>query len=314
MSPEPSPALTFVVPALNEAESLPRLFDEIRESCRAVGRTFEVIVVDDGSTDGTVDAVRAARAQDDRIRLVSFTRNFGKAAAYTAAFQRARGDLVVTMDADLQDDPAELPKLLAELDRNDIVVGWKIARMGNEPGKTLPSRVFNAMNRLVFGVSFRDQNSGYRVMRREVARELDLSGDNYRFIPQLAHLAGFRVGEVGVVHRKRVFGVSKYGLTRFWTGMLDLLTVGFLARFRHRPLHFFGTVGLVPIGIGVGLLVYVLAMKLAGDNFSQHLAALIIGVTSLLIGVQSVLIGLVAELLAAPRGDRYIVAPDESHA
>ncbi|MEO0601208.1 MAG: glycosyltransferase family 2 protein [Myxococcota bacterium] len=314
MNSDPSPGLTFVVPALDEAESLPQLFDEIREAARVVDRTFEVIVVDDGSTDGTVDAVRSARAEDPRIRLLSFSRNFGKAAAYTAAFQRARGEVVVTMDADLQDDPAELAKLLAELEGQDVVVGWKIARMGNEPTKTLPSRVFNAMNRLVFGIAFRDQNSGYRVMRREVARTLELSGDNYRFIPQLAHLAGFRVGETGVVHRKRVHGVSKYGVTRFWTGLLDLLTVGFLARFRHRPLHFFGTAGLLPIAIGVGLLLYVLAMKLLGDTFQEHVAAMIIGVTSLLIGFQSVLIGLVAELLAAPRGDRYILGPDSTDA
>ncbi|MEN0060548.1 MAG: glycosyltransferase family 2 protein [Myxococcota bacterium] len=314
MTANAPPGLTFVVPALNEAESLPQLFDEIRAACHTVDKTFEVIVIDDGSSDGTVDAVRTARADDPRIRLISFTRNFGKAAAYTAAFRRARGALVVTMDADLQDDPSELPKLLMELEDQDVVVGWKMHRMGNEPTKTLPSRVFNRMNRLVFGVAFRDQNSGYRIMRREVAHALELSGDNYRFIPQLAHLAGFRVGEVGVLHRKRVHGVSKYGVTRFWTGMLDLLTVGFLARFRHRPLHFFGTVGLLPISVGVGLLIYVLGMKLAGDNFSQHLAALIIGVTSLLIGVQSILIGLVAELLAAPQGDQFVVDRDVSDA
>ena len=306
--------LTFVVPALNEADSLPQLFGEIQSTCRAVQRSYEVIVIDDGSTDGTIDAVRQAQLDDPSIRLVSFTRNFGKAAAYTAAFQRARGEFVVTMDADLQDDPAELPKLLAEIDDNDIVVGWKIQRMNNEPTKTLPSRVFNTMNRLVFGVSLRDQNSGYRIMRRETARALELSGDNYRFIPQLAHLAGFRVGEVGVVHRKRQHGVSKYGVTRFWTGLLDLLTVGFLARFRDRPLHFFGTVGIVPVAIGVGLLFYVLTAKLLGDTFREHVAALIIGVTSLLIGVQSVLIGLVAELLAAPKGDRFVVSPEHTDA
>jgi hypothetical protein len=218
--------------------------------------------------------------------------------------------VVVTLDADLQDDPAELPRLLEALEGHDLVIGWKKHRVGNEPTKTIPSRFFNAANRMVFGVSFRDQNSGYRAMRLVVARTLDLSGDTYRFIPQLAHLAGFRVTEVGVQHRKRKHGSTKYGLTRFWTGLLDLLTVGFLARFRHKPLHFLGTAGLPALVGGALLLAYVLGMKLSGSNFSSHLAALIIGVTALRMGAQSVLIGLVAELLSAPAAPRFVLAPD----
>lgn len=300
--------ISVVVPALDESESLPELFRELHEALAPVTERYEIVVIDDGSTDGTPDVVRQAMASEPRIRLIPFSRNFGKAAAYTAAFERVRGDLVVTMDADLQDDPAEMPKLLEAIEGHDLVVGWKISRMGNEPTKTLPSRVFNFFNRVVFGVQFKDQNSGYRIMRRQVARTLDLSGDNYRFIPQLAHLAGFRTTQVGVQHRKRKHGYSKYGVTRFWTGLLDLLTVGFLARFRYKPLHFFGTAGLPAIALGGLLLVYVLLMKLAGSNFSNHLAAMIIGVTSILVGSQGILMGLLGELLSAPAAPRYVLA------
>ncbi len=300
--------ISVVVPALDESESLPTLFQELATALAPITASYEIVVIDDGSTDGTQDVVRAAGLAEPRIRLIEFSRNFGKAAAYTAAFERVRGDLVVTMDADLQDDPAELPKLMAAIEGHDLVVGWKISRMGNEPTKTLPSRVFNFFNRMVFGVSFKDQNSGYRIMRLPVARTLDLTGDNYRFIPQLAHLAGFRTTQVGVQHRKRQHGVSKYGVTRFWTGLLDLLTVGFLARFRYKPLHFFGTAGLPALGVGGLLLLYVLLMRLAGSTFSTHLAAMIIGVTSILAGLQSILLGLLAELLAAPAAPRYVLA------
>lgn len=304
--------ISVVIPALNEAESLPELFDELKEALGPITARYEIVVVDDGSSDETPEVAVAAGERDPRIRLLRFSRNFGKAAAYMAAFERVRGELVVTMDADLQDDPAELPKLLSALEDHDLVIGWKISRMGNEPTKTLPSRVFNFFNRWVFGISFKDQNSGYRIMRLAVARTLDLSGDNYRFIPQLAHLAGFRVTQIGVQHRKRRHGVSKYGVTRFWTGLLDLLTVGFLARYRYKPLHFFGTAGLPAIALGVGLLLYVLIMKLAGSSFTTHLAAMMIGVTSLLLGFQSVLLGLLAELVGAPAAPRYLLAQDDA--
>lgn len=299
---------SFILPILNEEGSLPVLYDEIVAVMRDLGATYELIFIDDGSSDRSVEIVRSLAQRDDSVRVIEFSRNFGKSAAYTAGFAAATGQRIVTMDGDLQDDPAELPKLLAKLDEgNDLVIGWKMHRMGNEPSKTLPSRLFNGLNRLLFGVSFRDQNSGYRVMHLEVARVLELTGDHYRFIPQLAHIAGFRVDEVGVVHRKRRFGVSKYGVTRFWTGLLDLLTVRFLTRYQGKPLHFFGTVGLAPILLGLGLEVYVLVMKLVGHTFQEHIAALIIGVMMILMGAQSIVIGLIGEMLIAPPRARYTV-------
>ncbi|MDH5675893.1 MAG: glycosyltransferase family 2 protein [Myxococcales bacterium] len=301
--------LTFVVPALDEENSIGELYREIVTAGDAVVKSWELLFVDDGSSDGTARVIRELAEADDRVRLLQFKRNFGKSAAYSAAFKEARGELVVTMDADLQDDPAELPKLLETLqDGHDLVIGWKMRRLENEPTKTLPSRVFNLVSRMLFGIAFKDQNSGYRIMRRPVAAGLVLHGDHYRFIPQLAHLAGYRVGQIGVLHRKRKHGHSKYGVTRFWTGLLDLLTVRFLTRFRGRPLHFFGTVGLMPIVLGMGLEVYVLVMKALGETFQEHIAALIVGITLMLIGFQCIIIGLIGEMLSAPPTAPYLIS------
>ncbi len=308
------PELSFVLPTFNEAGSLHRLYDEIVQVMTELQSSFELIFVDDGSTDDGPELLRELCHRDPRVTLLQFVRNYGKSAAYTAGFEAARGKLVVTMDTDLQDDPAELPKLLAELDRgHDLVVGWKQHRMGNEPLKTLPSRVFNALNRAAFGLSLRDQNSGFRVMRQQVARALTLDGDQYRFLPQLAHLAGFSVSEIGAQHRRRQHGSSKYGPRRFFTGLLDLLTVLFLTRFRRAPLHFFGTTGLVAGLAGAGLGIYVLAMKLQGGLFREHVAAIIVGVMLFMLGFQFVFIGLIGEMLIAPAHARYLLSKDDAH-
>ena len=236
---------SVVVSAFNEAESVGELYQELLSALEPLGESFEILFVDDGSTDGTGEKLAELERRDRRVRLIRFVRNFGKSAAYSAAFRAAQGDVVVTLDADLQDDPAEVPKLLTKLDEgNDLVVGWKMQRLEHEPRKTIPSRVFNALLRWSFGLDLRDSNSGSRVMRRAVAQSLHLYGDMYRFIPQLAFSKGFRVAEEGVAHRKRKFGESKYGPRRFWTGLLDLLTLRFITRFSQRPLHFLGTIGL----------------------------------------------------------------------
>lgn len=293
---------TVVVPAYNEVESVRELYSELVRVLEELDQSFEILWVDDGSTDGTGQVLSELAATDERVSVLAFERNLGKSAAYDAAFRAARGEVLITLDADLQDDPAELPKLLAKLEQGgDLVVGWKMGRMGNEPRKTIPSRFFNLLNYWLFGLRMRDTNSGYRVMRRVVAQSLVLYGDQYRFIPQLAHQRGYTVLEEGVVHRRRRYGVSKYGVTRFWTGLLDLLTVRFLSAWSDKPLHFFGTVGLVPLVLGGLLELYVLAAKLLGSTFQTHVAAIIIGVTLILTGVQLVLTGLLGELLRAQR-------------
>jgi len=278
--------ISVIVPMLDEVDSVEPLHQELVDVLTPLPGPFEIIYVDDGACDGTGPRLRALAADDDRCRVIRFVRNRGKSAAYMAGFRAARGELVLTLDGDLQDDPAEIPRLLEALDGElDVVVGAKQGRFANEPSKTIPSRLFNALVRRVFGLALADSNSGFRAMHREVAESLDLYGDQYRFLPALAHAAGYRVGEVPVQHRPRQHGRSKYGPARLWTGLLDVLTVRFVTRYADRPLHFFGTLGMVPLLLGASLEIYVLAWKLLGSPFRMHVAAIIIGVMLLLLAL-----------------------------
>jgi len=302
---------SVVVPAYNEASSLDELCRELVTVLNGLGESYEVLIVDDGSYDDTPSRLRNLAGQYPAVQPVRLRRNFGKSAAYSAGFERARGEIIITMDADLQDDPSELPKLLARLDEGyDLVVGWKQGRLENEPSKTLASRLFNSLVHLLFGLHLHDSNCGFRVMRRAVAANLDLYGDMYRFIPELAYMRGFKVAEVGVAHRRRKHGRSKYGPTRFWTGVLDLLTVRFITGFTQKPLHFFGTAGLFPLLVGIALEVYVLVRKLLGDQFREHIAAIIVGVLLIVVGVQLAATGLIGEMITAHGQRRGRVAED----
>jgi dolichol-phosphate mannosyltransferase len=268
---------------------------------------FEILYLNDGSTDGS-DAILDELAQDPRVRAIHFVRNLGKSSAYMAAFERCKGDIVVTLDADLQDDPHEIPAMVARLEQGfQLVIGWKQGRFENEPLKAFPSKFFNGLLAFLFGLRLHDSNCGFRVMRRAVADSLELHGDLYRFIPQLAAAKGFKVTEQGVKHRKRRFGYSKYGAKRFWTGLLDVLTARFITRYVGRPLHFFGTVGLVPTLVGLGIETYVLASKLAGQTFQEHVAAIVIGAMLIIVGFQCIITGLIGEMLSAQRRERIAI-------
>ncbi|MEO0073332.1 MAG: glycosyltransferase family 2 protein [candidate division WOR-3 bacterium] len=300
---------SLVVPVYNEAGSVRLLYEEITPVMLGLSQEgesdYELIFVDDGSTDPTPREIAALAETDSRVRLVRLRHNLGKSAAYSAGFAAARGDVIVTLDGDLQDDPRFIPSLLDVLQQGfDLVVGWKQNRLENEPAKTLSSRIFNSLKRLVFGLRLHDSNSGFRAMRGTVARSLQLHGDMYRFIPELAARQGFRVTEIPVIHRRRRFGESKYGPGRFWTGLLDLLSVRFLTGYIHKPLHFFGTLGLLPLLVGLGLEFYVLVRKLFGSRFQTHLAALIIGVLLIMVGVQLIAIGLIGEMIRAVANER----------
>jgi glycosyltransferase involved in cell wall biosynthesis len=297
-----TPEISVVIPAYNERDSLVELVTELRAVL--ADRAFELILVDDGSNDGGERVMDELARQDARVRVLRLVRNAGKSAAYMVGFAASRGAIVVTLDADLQDDPHEIPAMLDGLQRHDLVVGWKQGRFENEPLKAAPSKVFNGLLSYAFGLRLHDANCGFRAMRRGVALGLELRGDLYRFIPQLAFSNGFRVGEQPVRHRRRKFGASKYGARRFWTGLLDLLTVRFLTRFTDKPLHFFGTLGLFPFLAGAGIEVYVLACKLAGDTFQEHVAAIIVGALMVIVGFQCIVSGLIGEMLAAKRAER----------
>ncbi|MEX5728357.1 glycosyltransferase involved in cell wall biosynthesis [Rhodovulum iodosum] len=295
-----APDFSFVVPAYNEEASIEILAGEIHAAMETIGGTYEIVWVDDGSSDGTTAAMKRTAEQAENVHIVRLGRNMGKSEAYTRGFARAAGRRVVTLDADLQDDPAELPKLLAVMEEGfDLVVGRKLGRMGNEPRKKLVSYPFNLMLRVLFGLQLRDTNSGFRVMRREVAKSLELYGDLYRFIPQISHMNGFLVTECGVIHRKRTFGKSKYGVSRFWTGLLDLVTVAFLGLYVKKPLHFFATLGAAFAVIGVSLELYVLISKLSGNTFQQHVAAIVIGAMLITLSVQLFMSGVLADMLAS---------------
>lgn len=288
--------LSIVVPAWNEAESLPELFSQIRASLASWGGVWEVIVVDDGSRDGTFEAVRKAAAEDPRIRGVRFRRNAGKAAALATGFASAKGDYVITMDADLQDDPEEILPLMGLLDSGwDMVSGWKQIR--NDPvDKTLPSRIFNGLVRSVSGLKLHDFNCGLKAYRREVLPGLRLYGQMHRLLPVMAHWDGFRVTEKVVNHRARQFGASKYGWSRGFHGLFDLLTLWFLHRYLRRPLHLFGSIGLVAFLVGaLPIPWFALQWLLTGALRVRPLLLLSVG--GIILGVQFLSLGLLAELI-----------------
>lgn len=295
--------LSVVIPAFNESASLIVLHGELSAVLASLDEHYEIILVDDGSNDGTDRVMSELAARDEHVRAFRLPRNQGKSAAYRAGFAQARGRIVVTLDGDLQDDPHEIPRMIEALDRDgfELAVGWKQQRLNNEPTKALPSKLFNRALNLLFGLRLHDSNSGFRAMRSDVLPALVLRGDYYRFIPQMAHLKGHRVTEVPVQHRPRLHGASKYGWSRFFTGLMDALALRFTVSFAEKPLHAFGALSVPFILAGAGLEVYVLVRKLAGGAFGDHLAALSISVLCLVVGVQILSVGLIGVLLTAGR-------------
>jgi glycosyltransferase involved in cell wall biosynthesis len=298
--------LSIVIPVFNEAESLATLHRELSEVAAAQGYDLDVIFVDDGSTDGSWNVIGQLAAADARVRGLRFRRNFGKAAALSAGFDQARGDFVITLDADLQDDPQEIPRFLAELsDQHDVVSGWKKVR--HDPWhKVLPSRVFNGMVSWLTGVRLHDHNCGMKCYRREVLAEVRLYGELHRFVPVLAAARGFRVGEIVINHRPREFGRSKYGISRFIKGFLDLLTVKFLTGFGQRPQHVLGAVGLGSCVWGALGMIFLagwfVVARLAPGWEPIHLhqrPAVIYSLGLLLLGGQLMSMGFLAELFVA---------------
>jgi len=308
------PDLSVVVPAYNEAESLPELADQIRAALDGVGLTFEVWLVDDGSDDGSWAVIEALHAADDRFAGVRFRRNYGKSAALAAGFARATGRCVATLDADLQDDPAELPEMVARLDAGaDLVSGWKQKR--RDPWeKRLPSKFFNRITRWMSGIPLHDFNSGIKAYRREVVESVRVYGEMHRYIPLLAKWEGFtHIEEQVVNHRERIHGTTKFGLERYLRGFLDLITVVFLTRFVRRPMVFFGGLGTLGFVLGFAVLAYLSVVKLAFGVSIGGRPLLLFGVMLILLGAQSFLAGLLGEMIVRPemeRTERYDVADE----
>jgi len=299
--------LSVVIPVLNEEESLEALHRELCEVAEAEGYDLDLVFVDDGSTDRSWERIEGLAASDACVRGIRFRRNFGKAAALDAGFAAARGEMVMTLDADLQDDPREIPNFLAKMDEGyDVVSGWKQVR--HDPWhKVYPSRLFNWMVSRLTGVKLHDHNCGMKCYRREIFDEVRLYGELHRFVPVLAAGRGYRVGELAVRHRPREFGRSKYGVSRFVKGFLDLLTVKFLTGFGQRPQHALGTLGLGSFLLGVFGLTYLATLWVISriEVFGlvpihlQERPAVLYSVALMLLGGQLMSIGFVAELFIA---------------
>ncbi|MEV5538644.1 glycosyltransferase family 2 protein [Saccharopolyspora shandongensis] len=293
----PEVEVSLLAPAKNEQENLPRLFAEIRDAMQQQPRSWELLIVDDGSTDDSWQVIAEQARQDPRFRGIRLRRNFGKAAALAAGVAEVRGRLLVTLDADLQDDPAEIPRLLAELDNGaDLVSGHKAQRQ-DPLGKRLPSKVFNWVTGLITGLKLADHNCGLKAARTEVYRRVPLYGELHRYIPALAHQLGYRVRELAVHHRPRVHGKSNYGLERYIRGALDLLTVVALTRYGRRPAHLFGGLGLLAGTIGTLILLYLTGVWVFTDQSIGTRPLLTLGILLEIFAVQMISVGLLAELV-----------------
>jgi glycosyltransferase involved in cell wall biosynthesis len=290
--------ISVVVPVLDEEESLPVLYQRLVGVLASGGYSYEIIVVDDGSTDHSFDVLQELQARDEHLRLVRFRRNYGQTAAFAAGFDRAQGDVVVTIDADLQNDPADIPALLAKIDEGyDVVSGWRVDRKDRLLDRRLPSVLANRLIGLATGVRIHDYGCSLKAYRREVLADVQLYGELHRFLPALAHAAGARVTEIPVRHHPRRFGRAKYGLSRTLKVILDILAVRFLMSFSTRPIHIFGLLGILSFFAGVVVLAYLAVVRLFLFQPIADRPLTLLGILLTMLGVQLVTSGLLAELV-----------------
>ncbi len=294
--------ISVVIPVYNEIESLPELIQQVTDVLNPF-RTWEIIFVDDGSTDGSVEYLEKVAGETSQVSLIQFHRNYGKSAALSEGFKHANGDYIVTMDADLQDDPKEIPNLVKKLEEGfDLVSGWKVDR--KDPlTKTIPSKIFNLVTRMFTGVHIHDFNCGLKIYRKAVTNAVDIYGGRHRYIPAMAGQKKFRVTEIPVKHHARKHGVTKYGGSRLFHGFFDLLTILFFNRYTQQPLHLFGFFGLFCVLISFFIEVYVVGLKIiAGHSFYTHMAMMLFGAMIFILGLWFFSIGIIAEMIA--RGDQ----------
>ena len=296
MSSASVPELSIVVPLFNEEESLPLLVEKLLLALRPLGRSFELVLVDDGSSDRTADVLRQQAAGAPELVAVLLRRNYGQTAAMAAGFDASRGRLIVTLDGDLQNDPADIPMLLERLEEGyDLVSGWRHQRQDHAVSRLLPSKIANALIARVTGVRLHDYGCSLKAYRRELVEDMNLYGELHRFLPALAFIEGARIAEVKVNHNARQFGQSKYGIDRTFRVLMDLFTVWFMKRFLTRPMYVFGFGGLSAMGIGALLSAYLLAVKLGGAEIGNR-PLLMVAVLALITGVQLFCFGLLSEV------------------
>ena len=300
--------ISIVIPLLNEEESLPELCAWIERVTITNNYTYEVILVDDGSTDDSWEVIKQLSLKNSNIKGIRFRRNYGKSAALNEGFKAAQGNVVITMDADMQDSPDEIPELRKMIleDGYDLVSGWKQKRFDNTFTKNLPSKLFNAAARASSGIKLNDFNCGLKAYKKKVVKSIEVFGEMHRYIPVLAKWAGFRkIGEKVVEHRARKYGTTKFGWERFINGFLDLTTITFLYKFGKRPMHFFGLYGTLCFLIGFAVSVYLTINKMIDTSFSlTNRPAFYIGLTIMIIGIQLFLTGFIAELISRNSSER----------
>jgi glycosyltransferase involved in cell wall biosynthesis len=302
--------ISIVVPLYNEQDSLKELTEKINLTLEKMAVGYEICFIDDGSTDGSLEILKEIRKDNTHVKIISFRRNHGKSAALCEGFKMAKGEIIITMDADLQDDPSEFPNLLEKIKSGyDMVSGWKKKR--RDPlSKKIPSKIFNYITAILTGIKIHDFNCGLKAYRHEVIREIPVYGELHRYLPVLAHWRGYRVGEVIVRHHPRKFGMTKYGWKRLFHGFFDLLTVLFLTRYRQRPLHLFGFLGFLSFFIGFVILLYLTILWFQGYGIGNR-PLLFLGVLLIIVGMQSFSMGLIGEMMTNIRDEERIPSTKE---
>ena len=295
--------ISIVVPLFNEEESLVELHERLSKAVCSLEKPIEFLFIDDGSTDNSMQVLSELHNKDPQVRVVQFRRNYGKSAALALGFKEARGEFIVTLDADLQDEPYEIPNLVKKLEEGfDLVSGWKKIR--KDPFiKKSTSKLFNFVTRKMTGLGIHDMNCGLKAYRREVTDTVNVYGQLHRFLPVLAQWQGFKVGEVVVKHNPRKYGKTKFGASRFVAGFFDLVTVLFITRYTKRPLHLFGLIGLVSFAVGVGISAYLAVERLLLGKYLSDRPLLFLGILAIIVGVQFVSIGLLGEMITESRKD-----------
>lgn len=289
------PYLSILIPVYNEEQNVLRLYLKIKQILKYYKETYEIIFVDDGSKDRTSKILEELSYRDEAVKTIVFRRNFGKSAALSAGFSHAKGEIIITMDGDLQDDPNEIPRFIKALRNYDMVSGWKFKR--KDPiTKTLPSLLFNNLTSVITGIKMHDFNCGFKAYRKKVVKDLKIYGEMHRYIPALAHWKGYKVGEIPVKHHARKFGKSKYGAGRLIKGLLDLITVKFMTTYLKRPLHFFGFLGLGSMILGSLTGLYLVFEWIMGKGIGTR-PLLMLAVLLIILGVQFISMGLIAEMI-----------------
>ena len=294
--------ISIVVPVFNEEENLPELYSELEKILKKLNKSYEIIFVDDGSTDNSFKVLNEIKKKDRNVKIIKLRRNFGKSTALSIGLKKAQGEIIITLDADLQDNPNEIPKFLKKIDEGyDLVVGWRFKR--KDPiTKKLPSKIFNWLTSILTGIKIHDFNCCFKAFRKEVAKNIKIYGELHRYIPVLAFWKGYRIAEVKVDHRPRKYGKSKYGVMRLVSGFLDLITVKFLITYAKKPLHFFGIIGFLSLIIGFLIGIYLLYVKYILNQLIGDRPLLLLSVLLVLVGLQFIFMGLIGEMITSATG------------